>query len=134
VTEFTKKIEELGRLEKDESLTLSLRAARITTQGEKSRWLVGNELDLLEKGNVFGEKISLIEFSRLMDTTLQDDYRKNRIALLLEKNPYSVREVADLVQLSPEQVSSYLVDLEELGMVSLHSIEGKTPKYIRARQ
>jgi len=134
VTEFTKKIEELGRLEKDESLTLSLKAARITTQGEKIRWLVGNELDLLEKGNVFGEKISLIEFSRLMDTTLQDDYRKNRIALLLEKNPYSVREVADLVQLSPEQVSSYLVDLEELGMVSLHSIEGKTPKYIRARQ
>lgn len=134
VTEFTKKIKELGPLEKDESLTLSLKAAKITTQGEKIRWLVGNELDLLEKGNVFGEEVPSTEFSRLMDTTLQDDFRRNKIALLLEKTPCSVREIADLVQLSPQQVSSYLVDLEELGMVSLHSIEGKRPLYIRARQ
>jgi len=134
VTEFTNKMKELGPLEKDKSLTLSLKAAKITTQGEKISWLVGNELDLLEKGNVFGEKISSTEFSLLMDTTLQDDFRKNRISLLLEKTPHSVREIADLVHLSPQQVSSCLVDLEELGMVSLHSIEGKKPKYIRASQ
>jgi len=134
VTEFTNKMKELGPLEKDESLTVSLEAAKITTQGEKIRWLVGNELDLVEKGNVFGKKISSTEFSLLMDTTLQDDFRKNRIALLLEKTPHSVREIADLVHLSPQQVSSCLVDLEELGMVSLHSIEGKRPRYIRARQ
>lgn len=35
VTEFTGKIKELGPLEKDKSLTLSLKAAKVTTQGEK---------------------------------------------------------------------------------------------------
>jgi len=132
VTEFANKIKEVGPLEKDESLILSLKAARVTTQGEKVRWLVGNELDLLEKGNVFREKILTNEFSVVMDTLLRDEYKKNEIALLLEKIPYSVREIADCVRLSPQQVSSYLVDLEDLGMISLHSIAGKTPKYIRA--
>jgi len=134
VTHFANQVKELGPLGRDESFILSLKAARATTQGEKVRWLVGNELDLLEKGNVFREKVSASQFAILMDALLKDEYKKNEIALLLEKNPYGMREIADYVHLSPQQVSSYLVDLEDAGMISLHSISGKTPKYTRVRR
>jgi len=108
-------------------------AARLTVQGERMRWLVGNELDLLEKENVFGQQISPHEFGLLLDASLKDEYNKNWIALLLEDNPTPVKEIAQATGLSMEVCSSYLVDLEESGGVRLHAFEGKTPTYIKSR-
>ena len=133
VTSFIEKIRAMGPLGNDSILRQRLQAAKLTVQGERIRWLVGNELDLLEKENVFGQQISSREFELLIDTSLKDEYTKNWIALLLEENPLSVREIAQTGELSLEAISSYLVDLEESGEVYLHDFEGRTPRYAKNR-
>ena len=133
VTSFVEKMRAMGPLDKDTTLSQRLQAAKLTVQGERVRWLVGNELDLLEKGNVFGQQLSPHEFEVLMDTSLKEEYTKNWIALSLEENPMSVREIAQAKGLSLEAISSYLVDLEESGEVYLHDFEGKTPRYAKNR-
>lgn len=133
VTSFTEKMRAMGPLEKNGTLHQRLQAAKLTVQGERIRWLVGNELDLLEKENVFGQQISPHEFELLLDASLKDEYNKNWIALLLEDNPTPVREIAQATGLSLEACSSYLVDLEESGGVRLHAFEGRTPTYIKSR-
>ena len=133
VTSFTEKMRAMGPLDRDGAPRQRLQAAKLTVQGERIRWLVGNELDLLEKGNVFGQQIPPHEFELLMDTSLKDEYTKNWIALSLEENPMSVREIAQAGGLTSEAISSYLVDLEEAGEVSLHGFEGRTPRYVKSR-
>ena len=133
VTSFIEKTRAMGPLDDDGTLRRRLQAAKLTVQGERIRWLVGNELDLLEKENVFGQQIPSREFELLIDTSLKDEYTKNWIALLLEENPLSVREIARTGEFSLEAISSYLVDLEESGEVYLHDFEGRTPRYAKNR-
>jgi len=134
VTSFTNKIRSLGPLETDVtdgSLHQRLQAAQATLLSEKVRWLVGNEIELVEKGNVYGEKLPPANFESLLDTTVYDEYIKNWIAVLLEERPMSVREIAEATSLDPYIVSSYLVDLEQANEVAIHSLERKTRKYFK---
>jgi len=129
VTKFTREMEEIGPLNRGGALSQRLQAAKMTVEGERIRWLVGKGLSIMEEGNVFGQKISPKEFETLLYTALWDEYVKNRIALLLEEGPKSVREIATAIGLSQEATSSYLVDLEEGGDIALLCFEGRTPKY-----
>jgi DNA-binding transcriptional ArsR family regulator len=129
VTTFTDRVKAIGPFDRDESLLRRLHAAKLTAQEEKIRWLVGNEINLLEKGNVYGEKLSPSEFDLLMDATLQDEYIKNWIALLVKESPKSVKEIAANTKLSLEIISSHLIELEESGRVALCGFEGRSPKY-----
>lgn len=129
VSSFTEEVKRLGPFRKD-GLKQGLEAAKATVQSERIRWLLGKELDLLQEGNVFGEKLSSSEIDLLIDTALKDEYIKNLVLLILKEKPLSCKEIASLVGLSPMAISSCLVNLEESGEVSLHSFEGKTPKYI----
>jgi len=134
VTSFTNKIKSIGPLKTDEtdgSLRQRLQAARATLQAEKVRWLVGNEIELVEKGNVYGEKLSPDKLELLLDTTVYDEYIKNWIAVLLGERPMSVGEIAEVTSLDPQIISSYLVDLEQASDVVIHSLEHKTRKYIK---
>lgn len=134
VTSFINEVKSIGPLKAngtDESLRQRLQAVRATLQTEKVRWLVGNEIGLVEKGNVFGEKISPDRFESLLDTTVHDEYIKNWIAILLQQQAMSVGEIAQATGLDPKLISSYLVDLEQTGEVHLHTLEHRTPKYIK---
>jgi coenzyme F420-reducing hydrogenase delta subunit len=132
VTNFTNQVRELGPLGKEESQVQPLKAAKAAVQQEKLRWLVGRELDLIEKGNVFGEKMTSSKWEALLDTIIQEDYKKMLIANYIEQIPRSVKEIAGFSGLTPVEVSSHLVNLEEAGQVCLHSIEGRTPRYVKA--
>lgn len=129
VSSFTEKAKCLGPFGKN-GLEQRLEAAKATVQSERIRWLLGKELDLLQEGNVFGEKLSSSEIDLLIDTALKDEYLKNLVSLILKEKPLSCKEIASVVGLSPMAISSCLIELEESGEVSLHGFEGKTPKYI----
>ena len=134
VTSFINKVKSIGLLKadgEDKSLRQRLQAVKATLQTEKVRWLVGNEIDLLEKGNVFGEKLSPDKFESLLNSTVYDEYIKNWIAILLEEQAMSVGEIAQATGLDPKIISSYLVDLEQSGAVLVHALEHRTPKYTR---
>ena len=60
VTDFTQRIQSLGPIGETEKLddrecNDRLNAVQSAMSGEKLRWLAGEELKLVEKGNVYGE-------------------------------------------------------------------------------
>jgi len=130
VDSFTERIRRNGPLEKSSSLLQRLHAAELTMQSERVRWLLGNELNLLEKGNAYGEKISLEELDIAASEAIKDEFFKGWLALILEENPMSVREMAATTGLSLPMISSYLTELEEGGEVYLYGFDGRKAKYV----
>jgi len=115
VDSFTERIREEGPLDKDDSLLQRLRAAELTVQNERVRWLLGSELNLLEKGNIYGEKVSPEEFDTVTSEVIKAEFNKSWLGLILEENPVSVREMAAKTGISLQGISSYLTDLEDAG-------------------
>lgn len=131
VTDFTNKIKEIGPLYNgDKSIKQQLLITKKVLEEEKIRWLVGRQKELIEVGNVFNDVIPEDEFDELIERNLMDEYNKNKIAQLLKDNPLFVNEISKHANLRLEDVSSYLVDLEGEGKITIHSIEGRNPKYI----
>jgi len=133
VNSFTERIKREGPLDKDPSLFQRLRAAKLTVQKERVRWLLGNELDLIDKGNVYGEKIPFDELDAAINEALEDEFFNSWLTLILEEKPMSVREMATVTGLSLQRTSNYLTDLEETGEISLHGFKGRTAKYIKSK-
>lgn len=133
VNSFTERIKREGPLDKDTLLLQRLHAAKLTVQKERVRWLLGNELDLIDKGNVYGEKIPFDELDATINEALEDEFFNSWLTLILEEKPRSVREMATITHLSLQSISNYLTDLEEGEKISLHSFEGRTAKYIKSK-
>jgi len=130
VDSFVEKIKREGPLNGDPGILQRLEAAKMTVAKEKIRWLMGNERNQLEKGNVFGEKMSYPEFDALMKEALKEEFSKSWILLSLDSKPTSAKELAAILGLQAWEVFAYLVDLMEEGEVSIHSFEGGTPRYV----
>jgi coenzyme F420-reducing hydrogenase delta subunit/predicted transcriptional regulator len=136
VTSFTNRIKSLGPLTKDDHdglLRHRLQAVKSTVESERISWLIGNEISLLEKGNVFGDKLAPDQLESLLSTAANDEYARNLIATLMQEHAMSVGEVAQATGLDPKTVSSYLVDLQQAGAVALQTFEDRTPKYIKTQ-
>jgi F420-non-reducing hydrogenase iron-sulfur subunit len=132
VRDFTQALKDLGPLERDESLKSRLLAVKGALEGEKVRWLVGKEEALLEGENVYGEAVKPDQLHRLMESTLRDEYIKNRILLDLEEKSLSAQEIASTLGLVLKEVLSYLVDLIGEGKVALEEGEGRVPLFVRS--
>jgi len=136
VTSFTSRIKSLGPLSQEDHdglLRSRLQAVKSTLQSERICWLMGNELSLLEKGNVFGDKLSPDKLESLLNTAAHDEYMKNLIASLMQEHAMSVGEITQATGIDAKTVSSYLVDLQQAGAVVLHTFEDRTPKYIKTQ-
>ena len=133
VDSFIEKIRREGPLDKDVRLLQRLEAAKMTVEKERVRWLLGNERNLIEKENVFGEKISYSEFDALANETIREEFFKSWLILNLDGKPTSAKELASILGIQVQQVFAYLVDLMEEGEVSFHSFEERTPIYMRIK-
>ena len=132
VRDFTQSLRDLGPLELEESLKARLLAVKRALEGEKVRWLMGKEEGLLEGENVYGETVKPDQLHRLMESTLRDEYIKNRILLDLEGKPLSAQEIGETLGLALKEILAYLVDLIGEGTVALQEGEGRIPTYVRS--
>lgn len=133
VDSFIERMRGEGPLGRDAYLLQHLEAAKMTVEKERVRWLMGNERNLIEKGNIFGEKMSYPEFDTLVNETIREEFLKSSLLLNLDGKPTSAKELATISGLQVQEVFTSLVDLMEEGEVSIHSFEGRTPKYIRIK-
>jgi DNA-binding transcriptional ArsR family regulator len=132
VTDFTHRVRERGSISNDDpSVKERLLTVKDVLEGEKIRWLVGKEKELTEAGNIFSDVVSVEEFDALMERNLRNEFNRCKILRLLNDVPLTVREISKRSHLGPEEVSSYLVDIEGEGRIAIHSIEGRNPKYIK---
>jgi coenzyme F420-reducing hydrogenase delta subunit len=132
--DFSEKVVELGPLGSEASLesgelSQRLSASKGALADDRLMWLVGRERELIEEGNVFGERLPQEEFDRVMDESIRKEYQRNRILRSLGENALTVREMAEVVGLPPREILRNLVALESDGLVSVADIDGSSPRY-----
>lgn len=134
VTEFTEQMRKLGPSpisgeKPNETILLNLRSAKEAASSSRLRVLVGREMELIEKGNAFEEKISQEEFDSLLREAVETEFIQHKIRLLTRDKPSSVRELAEAVKMGPSAVLDHIVDMRRRRMIGLDSVDGTTPLY-----
>ncbi len=91
--------------------------------------LVGRELGLIEKGNVYKEKLSQIDFDSLLDEAVEAEFVRHKIHLLTKMEPLPLKTIAEMVEMNPAAVLQQIVAMRRRNMVTLDHVEGTTPFY-----
>lgn len=132
VRQFVEKIRQLGPFPLDPEAKGKLQAIYASLDGEKIRWMVGKGPELLEKENVYGERVAKDKIEGVIEGTIRDEFIKNQIMYLVESKPLAAAEISNTLNLKLKETLSYLVSLVGEGRIGFDpSEEGKIPKYIR---
>jgi hypothetical protein len=108
---------------------MRLEACEMTVNGEPLRWLVGKEVKITSRGDVYGRSWSQDRYESLMDVMLEREYQKNLIYLAIQEGCTSVRAISERVGLGLKRVSYLLADLEKTKRVEFKGMEQKKPKF-----
>ncbi len=139
VRDFTDRIKSLGpsplRKENlDQEKLEGIQAAKQAVEDFRLRALVAKERKIVEEGNVYGEEISQEEFDEKMADALSAEYVRNRIYLLLEKKPMSVKHLSKRLGLGSKHVLDHVVILRRRGLVTVDRLEDLTPIYLALKR
>jgi F420-non-reducing hydrogenase iron-sulfur subunit len=133
VTEFTEQVRKLGPSpisgKNCREILLNLEAAKNAASDFRLRVLVGRERELTEKCNVYEERISQEEFDSLLDETVNDEFLRQKIHLLTQTEPLSVKSLALATGIKPAAVLKQIVNMRRRNMITVDSIKGTTPLY-----
>ena len=137
VSGFTARVTELGPLGSSEGLTPEelrdrLAAATGVAEGDRIRWLVGRKREMLDSGNVYGERVDAETFDALLSSCLEDEYLRSRLLVLTANQALSVKEMAGMVGLIPQRVLPHVMALEQDGQMAMVGIEDHSPRYRRS--
>ena len=132
VRQFVEKMRQLGPFDLDPEAKERLRAIGASLEGEKIRWMVGKGPELLEKENVYGERLPKERIQEVIEGTIRDEFIKNRIMLLVGSKPLAAAEISKTLNLQLKDTLPYLVSLVGEGRIGFDpSEEGKVPRYIK---
>ncbi|MFN2218265.1 MAG: hydrogenase iron-sulfur subunit [Anaerolineae bacterium] len=136
VTDFTGRVQALGPLGQSEGLPGEELAKRLATaqrvvESEKVRWLVGRKREMIENGNIYGEAVDEASFEALLQSSVATEYLRNRLLILTDGRPLSVKEMAGELGVAPRLVLPHVAVLEQAGLMAMVNIEGNSPKYQR---
>ena len=132
IRQSVEKVRNLGPFHVDAEIKEKLLAVRASLEGEKVRWMVGKGPELVEKENVYGERLPQERLEGLIEGTIRDEFIKSRIMLLVESKPLEATEISKILNLKLKETLPYLVSLVGEGKIGFDpSEEGKIPKYIR---
>jgi F420-non-reducing hydrogenase iron-sulfur subunit len=134
VTEFTEQIKKLGRSpiseeNPDQKILENLQAARNAASDFRLRVLVGREREVTEKGNVYEEKIPQEQFDSLLDEAVEAEFIRQKIHLLTQAEPLSVKALAEATGMKPAAVLEQIVNMRRRNMIAVDKIKGTTPLY-----
>ena len=72
----------------------ALKAAEMTVDHEGLRWLVGKEISITAKGDVYGRAWDEAKYQSVLDKELEREYHNNLIILSIKEGATSVRDIA----------------------------------------
>lgn len=132
VRQFVEKIKGLGPFSLDEEMKGKLKAVRASLEGEKIRWMIGKGPELMEKENVYHERLPKERLNEAIESTIRDEFLKNRILALIESKSMAAKEISQKLNLKLNETLNYLVSLVGEGKIGFDpSEEGRIPKYTR---
>ncbi len=108
---------------------MELNAAEATLNSETVRWLVGKEVKLLNRGDVYGRKWEKAKFEAILDNVLEREYHKHLIRQAIIEGHTSVRAIRDRIGLELKWISYLLADMEKTSMVEFKGHEHHVPVF-----
>ena len=111
------------------ALALELEAAEMTLEGEIVRWLVGKEVTITSKGDVYGRTWDVERYESILDTVMAREYDKNRIYLAIKEGCTCVEDIGAKTGLELKVISHLLADLEKRGTVKFTGMEDRIPVF-----
>ena len=135
VREFTEQIKAIGpsplkTQSPDPHALLNVQAAKEAADSFRLRALVGKEEKMVTAGNVYGEKIDQEEFTAIMDNAVETEFQIHRIYLLLQEEPKSVKQIAQVLGISPRFILEYMVALRQRGWIDMKEAVEGVPLYV----
>jgi hypothetical protein len=131
-TEIAKKtvdsIKKVGPLDQ-EVLSMNLAAAELTVDAESVRWLVGKELAITTKGDIYGRSWDITKYEKVLDDALEREYHSNLIILALRDGHTSVRDISKRTGLEVLRISYLLADLERVGRAEFVGMTDSMPAF-----
>ncbi len=128
VTQFTNQTLDLGPFD-PEAHALELAAVEQALDSPRLRWLMGMEIQLTDKENVYHEKLDTAHYGHLLKEVSREQYEKALISEILKEGPGSVREIAFKSGLPVYSVSMRLGEMERHHRVELHQYRGTVPLF-----
>jgi hypothetical protein len=100
-----------------ELFSMELAAAEETLKAETLRWMVGKEVKLLARGDVYGRKWEKARFEAILDDVLEREYHKQLIRQAIIAGFTSVRAISQRIGLELKRISYLLADMEKTNMI-----------------
>jgi len=134
ITEFTDQIKKLGLspvsgAKPNQKILNNLQVARNAAADFKLRTLVGRELQLTEKGNVYDEKLPQEEFDAVLNEAVEAEFVRHKIHFLTSTEPLPIKALAEAVEMKPATVLKQIVAMRRRNMIAVDHIDGTTPFY-----
>jgi coenzyme F420-reducing hydrogenase delta subunit len=124
--EFTRRLGQLsdevqkkGRRELSAEQRGSLAILKDVVRDVRIRWLLAKEREMLESGNVYGEKVPPEKWNKVFDDALQERYVQHSILRQARLSPVSAGELGKLLGLRSSVVVRHLVELKRRNLVEM---------------
>ena len=127
-THTTNTIKDLGEFD-PQAFASELSAAEMTLGGEDLRWLVGKEVKLTTRGDVYGRKWDVQRYESVLDDMLEREFYKNLIYQAVKDGCKSVRDIGQRLGLELNKVSYLLADLEKTNRIEFQCMEDRKPVF-----
>lgn len=134
ITGFTAKMKELGPITKHRDFKDRIEIGENIVESVRIRWLVGKQRELLEQGNVYNERLDEDEFLDIIWRNIAAEYDKQRIFSVIKEEPQTVSKISKELSIPKYDVSKYLTNMENTGLVTLFDFEGNSPRYVMTAQ
>lgn len=134
IKEFTKKIKSLGPnpLNSDEGSKKTgqaLDALISAASGYRTRAIVAKRPHLVEKGNVYKEKIPAKEMESLVNGLIETEFVREAILTCLKEKTLSCTELAEIIEASSAEVLSHITYLRKKNLIDVDTVKDRTPYY-----
>jgi len=128
VIQATESIKARGKFD-PQAYAFELAAAEMTLNGETLRWMVGKEVKITTKGDVYGRKWDKESFELILDAVIEREYHKNLIYQAVKEGYTSVRDINKKIGLDLKKISYLLADLEKTNMVEFTDMKERVPVF-----
>lgn len=127
-SEVIEAVKNQGPLDR-KTLGEALNACEMTVNTETVRWLVGKEVRITAKGDVYGRRWSVEKYEDILNRLLEREFHKNLIYLAIQGGCASVRDVSEKTGLALKRVSYLLADLEKTKRVEFRAMQERKPAF-----
>lgn len=101
----------------------------MTAKSETLRWLVGKEVSITTKGDVYGRKWEEDKFTEILSSVLKREYQKNLICIALREGSTSVRDISKRTGIENKTISYLISDLEKTNQVEFKGHQDGIPEF-----